>query len=59
MSDAKLERTNLKIKVNASSQVAEQFVANGEVITFEGFLKVYLEGTDDEACRARRYIASS
>jgi DNA topoisomerase-1 len=48
MSDAELERTNLKIKVNASANVEEQFVANGEIITFEGFLKVYLEGTDDE-----------
>lgn len=48
MSDAKLERTNLKIKVNASNKIEEQFVAYGEIITFEGFLKVYLEGTDDE-----------
>jgi DNA topoisomerase-1 len=48
MSDAQLERTNLKIKVNASGKIEEQFTANGEIITFEGFLKVYLEGTDDE-----------
>jgi len=48
MSEAKLERTNLKIQVNALTDVPEQFVANGEIITFEGFLKVYLEGTDDE-----------
>ena len=48
MSDAKLERTNLKIKINGTRQVTEQFVANGEIITFDGFLKVYLEGTDDE-----------
>ncbi|MEO1031638.1 MAG: type I DNA topoisomerase [Bacteroidota bacterium] len=48
MSDAKLERTNLKIKINGTHQVTEQFVANGEIITFDGFLKVYLEGTDDE-----------
>ena len=48
MSEAKLERTNLKIKINASNSVAEQFVASGEIITFDGFLKVYLEGTDDE-----------
>lgn len=48
MSDAKLERTNLKVKVNATSRVSQQFVANGEIITFDGFLKVYLEGTDDE-----------
>lgn len=48
MSEAKLERTNVKVKVNATQAVKEQFVANGEIITFDGFLKVYLEGTDDE-----------
>ncbi|MBV7269854.1 type I DNA topoisomerase [Winogradskyella luteola] len=48
MSEAKLERTNVKIKINASEAVNEQFTANGEIITFDGFLKVYLEGTDDE-----------
>ncbi|NRD19493.1 type I DNA topoisomerase [Winogradskyella eckloniae] len=48
MSDAKLERTNLKIQINTKNKINEQFTANGEIITFEGFLKVYLEGTDDE-----------
>lgn len=48
MSDASLERTNLKIQVNSGTKVEEQFTANGEIITFDGFLKVYLEGTDDE-----------
>ena len=49
MSDAQLERTNLRIKVNATNnKVSEQFTASGEIITFDGFLKVYLEGTDDE-----------
>ncbi len=48
MSEANLERTNVKIGVNASKHVNEVFVANGEIITFDGFLKVYLEGTDDE-----------
>ena len=48
MSDAKLERTNLKIQINSKNKIKEQFTANGEIITFEGFLKVYLEGTDDE-----------
>ena len=48
MSEAKLERTNLKIQINSSQKVNEQFTANGEIITFDGFLKVYLEGTDDE-----------
>ena len=45
MSEAKLERTNVKISNNKNEKV---FSANGEVITFEGFLKVYLEGTDNE-----------
>ncbi|WP_178983626.1 type I DNA topoisomerase [Winogradskyella helgolandensis] len=48
MSDAKLERTNLKVQIDSKNKVSEQFTANGEIITFEGFLKVYLEGTDDE-----------
>lgn len=48
MSDARLERTNLKIQINSKNKISEQFTANGEIITFEGFLKVYLEGTDDE-----------
>ena len=45
MSEAQLERTNVKISTTTHK---ETFTANGEVITFEGFLKVYLEGTDDE-----------
>jgi DNA topoisomerase-1 len=45
MSDAELERTNVKISVSNHN---ENFIANGEVIKFDGFLKVYLEGTDDE-----------
>jgi DNA topoisomerase I len=46
MSDAQLERTN--VKIDSSASVSEQFVANGEMIKFDGFLKVYLEGTDLE-----------
>jgi DNA topoisomerase-1 len=45
MSDAELERTNVKIEANNHSEV---FQATGEVIKFEGFLKVYLEGSDDD-----------
>ncbi len=45
MSDAQLEKTTVTINV---SQAEENFVAKGEVIKFEGFLKVYLESTDDE-----------
>ncbi|WP_372793105.1 type I DNA topoisomerase [Lutibacter sp.] len=45
MSDAELERTNVKISNTKNSKV---LTANGEMIKFEGFLKVYLEGTDNE-----------
>lgn len=45
MSEADLERTNVKISASSHSEL---FSANGEVIKFDGFLKVYLEGTDDE-----------
>ncbi|MBP6099552.1 MAG: type I DNA topoisomerase [Flavobacterium sp.] len=45
MSDAELERTNVKIEANNHK---ENFVASGEVIKFEGFLKVYLEGHDED-----------
>ncbi len=45
MSDARLERTVVKIENNKNEKL---FTANGEVITFDGFLKVYLEGTDNE-----------
>ncbi|WP_242118304.1 type I DNA topoisomerase [Aestuariivivens sediminicola] len=45
MSEAQLERTNVKIETTSHN---ETFTASGEVITFDGFLKVYLEGTDDE-----------
>jgi DNA topoisomerase-1 len=45
MSDARLERTQVTIGNNKNS---ESFIAKGEVITFDGFLKVYLEGRDEE-----------
>lgn len=45
MSDARLERTNVKIE---SDKYKELFTATGEVLLFEGFLKVYLEGHDEE-----------
>ncbi|MDF1673768.1 MAG: type I DNA topoisomerase [Vicingaceae bacterium] len=45
MSDAKLEKTTAKINISTAN---ENFVAKGEVLVFEGFLKVYLESTDDE-----------
>jgi DNA topoisomerase-1 len=45
MADAQLERTTLKINV---SNADELFVAKGEVVKFDGFLKVYFESSDDE-----------
>jgi DNA topoisomerase-1 len=45
MADAELEKTQVTIETNKHNEL---FVANGEVIKFEGFLKVYLEGHDDD-----------
>ena len=45
MSNAKLERTIAQIDISTRK---EQFIAEGEVIRFEGFLKLYLESTDEE-----------
>ena len=45
MSDAKLERTTINIGLTNSSK---KFQAKGEVIKFDGFLKLYLESYDDE-----------
>lgn len=45
MSDAELEKTTAVITISTTS---EKFVAQGEVLKFDGFLKVYMESTDDE-----------
>jgi DNA topoisomerase-1 len=45
MSDAEIERTTIKINLSNSK---ENFIAKGEVIKFDGFLKVYLESSDEE-----------
>ncbi len=45
MSDAELEKTTAKVTVSSATEI---FVAQGEVLKFDGFLKVYMEGTDDE-----------
>jgi len=45
MSDALLEKTTAAITVSTAE---EKFIAQGEVLKFEGFLKVYLEGKDEE-----------
>lgn len=46
MSEAKLERTQVKIDIHSNTPQEHNFIANGEILTFDGFLKVYLEGTD-------------
>jgi len=48
MSDAVLEKTVIHINIGSNSSTEKEFQASGEVIKFEGFLKVYLEGTDEE-----------
>ncbi|MBP8783635.1 MAG: type I DNA topoisomerase [Paludibacter sp.] len=45
MAEAELEKTSIFINISGSKY---QFVASGEVIVFDGFLKVYLESVDDE-----------
>ena len=45
MSDAILEKTTAKIKI---STVDDELTATGEVLKFDGFLKIYTEGNDDE-----------
>ncbi len=45
MADAEMERTTVEIGISTRP---EHFTAQGEVIKFDGFLRVYLEGRDDE-----------
>ena len=45
MADAELEKTTVNIKVSTAE---EMFVATGEVVKFDGFMKVYHESTDDD-----------
>ena len=58
MADAEIEKTTVEIQVktangestpNTQNSTPYTFVANGEVVKFDGFLKVYRESTDDEA----------
>ncbi|MGD0709634.1 MAG: type I DNA topoisomerase [Bacteroidales bacterium] len=51
MSDAELEKTNVSIDI---STTPEKFIARGEVLKFEGFLKVYMESSDDEEDEAQK-----
>ncbi len=45
MSEARLEKTTMNISISGAP---ERFVATGEVLKFDGFLKVYMESTDDD-----------
>lgn len=53
MSDAKIEKTSIKIPVSGRS---EKFVATGEVVLFQGFLKVYTESNDDEVEEVKGWL---
>ncbi len=53
MADAQIEKTTINIVINykekqQTKDAPDCFVATGEVITFDGFLKAYRESTDDE-----------
>lgn len=51
MADAQIEKTTVNIAMESEDGKTTndlQFIANGEVVAFEGFLKVYHESTDDE-----------
>ena len=56
MSDAQLEKTNVTIGI---SRADEKLIARGEVLKFDGFLKVYLESTDEEDNEKRGGFTSS
>ena len=53
MSDAQIEKTNIYISCSSCQQ---KFVASGEQLLFDGFLKVYLESTDDENGQANKTL---
>ena len=46
MADAELEKTTVTVSISNNKDM--KFTATGEVLKFDGFLHVYLEGTDDE-----------
>lgn len=50
MADAQMEKTTMEILIQHPTfgTMENKFVANGEVITFDGFLKVYRESTEDD-----------
>lgn len=53
MADAQIERTIVTIDI---SNATEKFIARGEIIRFDGFLKVYLESADEEEQDTRKGV---
>src|SRR5450759_1082117 len=53
MADARIEKTSISIDMNNSPVT---FQANGEVIKFDGFLRVYTESSDQENNDEERYV---
>ena len=51
MSDAEIEKTTVEIAISTMADGEHKFVAQGEVVKFDGFLKVYRESSDDEAAQ--------
>ena len=56
MSDARLEKTTATITVSGQK---EKFIAEGEVLKFDGFLKVYMESSDEEPEEKDEVIVAS
>lgn len=54
MAEAQIEKTTVTIGISTTD---EHFIANGEVVKFDGFLKVYRESTDDEQNEQRDEFA--
>lgn len=46
MAPAELEKTKASIQISTTDKL--QFIASGEVLKFDGFLKVYMESSDNE-----------
>ena len=53
MTDAQIERTNVNIGISTSDK---KFTATGEVILFDGFLKVYMESYDDDRAEEKASV---
>lgn len=45
MADAEIEKTTVNINISGTDEI---FIANGEIVKFDGFLKVYRESSDDD-----------